>query len=74
MGVGQELWLAAWLTLVVKQSGGHKVMGQWVVVIGLQMGHGSPEKGHIVLNGGLDHGLMNMTVGLPHLRTERREE
>lgn len=48
-------------------------MGKRVVVIGLQLRHGGPEKGHVVLNGGLDHGLVNFTVGLPHLRTERRE-
>lgn len=58
---------------MVQQSSGDKVMGKRVVVIGLQLRHGGPEKGHIVLNGGLDHGLVNFTVGLPHLRTERRE-
>lgn len=48
-------------------------MGKRLVVTDLQLGHSGPEKGHVVLNGSLDHGLVNFTVGLPHLRTKKRE-
>lgn len=59
------------LTGAVAESGGREVVGEGLEMLRLDLDHGGPREGHVILHVGLGHGLVHQRVGVFHLRESK---
>lgn len=62
------------LTGAVAESDGSEIMGEGFEMLRLDMDHGGPGEGNVILDVGLAHGLVHHGINLFHLGRGKREE